>query len=74
LIFVSASFQPTSKLYRVDRYTTPKCIKNTTIDWIIFNKSNMRIVGGINKIVIDGWFEILQDINADVSVDRNNND
>jgi hypothetical protein len=60
-------FQPT-KLYRIDRYTTPNCVKGLKYDWFVFNNSTLKITGGVDKLFIDGWFELFQDIDTSVSV------
>jgi hypothetical protein len=35
---------------------------------VVFNKATMRIFGGKDKMVYDGYFEILQDITEEIKV------
>jgi hypothetical protein len=57
-----------TKLYRVERYSMYNCDKAKKNELIIFNKATMRIYGGKDKLVYDGYFELLQDIHEEIRV------
>jgi hypothetical protein len=57
-----------SKQYRIDRYSMYNCDKAHKNEYIIFNKATMRMSGGKDKLIFDGYFEILQDINEEIRV------
>jgi hypothetical protein len=60
--------QVSTKLYRIERYSMYNCDKAKKNELIIFNKATMRIYGGNDKLVFDGYFEILQDIQEEIWV------
>jgi lysozyme family protein len=57
-----------TKLYRVERYNMYNCDKAKNNEYVVFNKATMRIFGGKDKMVYDGYFEILQDITEEIKV------
>jgi hypothetical protein len=57
-----------TKHYRIEKYSMYNCDKAPKNEYVIYNKATMKIYGGRDKIISDGWFEVLQDIDEEIRV------